>query len=347
VASEWMLRVYILPFDNFEYIAQRLRDSTIPNAAFGDSHVAAVSDFNKDNFINMGLGATTIRRMASRVYYYFGKVKPGNVIIEADPHLFADYRLEPRGNYIPESYGDVRLRIFDEQHRSYMLSYWKRLIEQGALRAQSTNRPEQATTNEPVNKAIPETAPTMPAPTPKGEPGARGDPAGASAAPPHVSTTQVGEGKPIQTATAPVAQGEVNALPTGAADNKEDPVEAAKFAAFMDWEVGVHTPVGDFRARDEARIYAELLDFLIARGAKVCLVNFPVDRFYRQRADALPQFAAVRDFYKQVAAERRLPYVSFWNRFDDPAMFQNTDHVNLAGSAIVNREVRTACFGER
>src|ERR1700730_8387229 len=81
-ASEWMVRVYVLPQDNFEWIAARLRNSRLPNAAFGDSHVAAVSDFNTDDFINLGIGATTIRKMADRVRFYYSKVEPGAVIIK-------------------------------------------------------------------------------------------------------------------------------------------------------------------------------------------------------------------------------------------------------------------------
>ena len=116
-----------------------------------------------------------------------------------------------------------------------------------------------------------------------------------------------------------------------------DPSISAEFNAFMDWEVKVHTPINNFRERDEARIYSEMLDILIARGAKVCLVNFPVDRHYRARANVTPEYAAVREFYKELAAQRGRPYVSFWDRFDDPSMFQNTDHVNQKGATILDR----------
>jgi hypothetical protein len=112
----------------------------------------------------------------------------------------------------------------------------------------------------------------------------------------------------------------------------------------MDYEVATHTPVSDFRSREEARIYQDMIKFLIARGAKVCLVNYPVDRHYRERADAIPRFAQVREFYKELARENHIPYVSFWSRFNDPSMFQNTDHVNQNGSPVLAREARLACF---
>ena len=118
-----------------------------------------------------------------------------------------------------------------------------------------------------------------------------------------------------------------------------------RFDAFMEYEVTTHTPVSDFRSREEARIYQDMIKFLIARGAKVCLVNYPVDRHYRERADAIPRFAQVHEFYKELARENHIPYVSFWSRFDDPSMFQNTDHVNQNGSPILAREARLACFG--
>ena len=49
----------------------------------------------------------------------------------------------------------------------------------------------------------------------------------------------------------------------------------AEFQAFMDYEVRTHTPVTDFRERDEARIYAEMIDFLLARArGQVCLMTW-------------------------------------------------------------------------
>ena len=89
-----MLRTYVLPVDAFEQIVRKINYSNKPNAAFGDSHTAAVSNFDDKDFVNLGLGGTTIWQMSERAHYYFSKIKPGMVIIEADLHLFADYRLE-------------------------------------------------------------------------------------------------------------------------------------------------------------------------------------------------------------------------------------------------------------
>jgi hypothetical protein len=123
--------------------------------------------------------------------------------------------------------------------------------------------------------------------------------------------------------------------------------EGAEFSAFMDYEVRTHTQVMDFRQRDEARIYVEMIDFLIKRGASVCLMTYPVDRFYRERADKITTYPEVKEFYKKIAADRGIRYVSFWSRFDDPQMFQNTDHVNGKGSEILAAEARKACFSDR
>lgn len=316
-ASEWMLHTFVLPYDTFESIAKRLRETNNPDAAFGDSHVAAVSTYDRDGIANLGIGATTIRHIASRVEYYYSKVKPGKVIIQADPHQFAEYRLEAQGTYIPESYAQGRLRVFDERHRRFMSEYWKRFVRQGGLHVrEEAGRPDQ------LWRAM----------AAKGEPKKDAEPPPASSAG-KAASTEAGHA---------IATRKAEAGPVNANDAKV----IAEFEVFMDWEVAAHTPVSDFRQRDEARIYARMLDFLIARGATVCLVNYPVDLNYRRRADKIPLFGEVRDFFKELAAQRQIRYVSFWSRFDDPSMFENADHVNRKGSDILSREARDACFGK-
>jgi hypothetical protein len=357
-ASEWMLRAYVLPVDGLEHIARKMQDSSIPNAAFGDSHAAAVSNFDDKDFINLGLGGTTIRQMSERAHYYFSKVKPGKIIIEADSHLFADYRLEAQGVHIPESYASHRLAAFDERHRRFMLDYWERFMA-GGLTPKESSRPDQlwqisngltaAETPQPASGAQPQPAPATPdpAPVPQQE---------ANIPSPVAETVEKtslpdGASQPGPPSPSPPQQAESGpaASGNGASENepkqeKDEPGTSAEFSAFMDYEVRTHTPVIDFLQRDEARIYAEMIDFLIRRGARVCLMTYPVDRFYRERADRIATYPQVKEFYKKLANDRGIPYVSFWSRFDDPEMFQNTDHVNAKGSAILAVEARNACF---
>jgi len=395
VTSEWMIRTYVTPHDNYEYIAERLLSSKEPNAAFGDSHVAAVPDYNTKDFINLGIGATTIRKMNDRVRFYYRNLKPGEVIIQADPHSFAEYRLEAQGSYVPEVYSSFRLRMLDPRHRGFMTEYWRRFLLAGRLTeqpqpgydqlwqnvgsmilGQPKAAPAQATASAPVQAAAPAgssaeppkpeaaAAPAPSASPPKAETATVQAPAaaGASATQPKAATasaepTAAAAGssaaalnaKTVESyPSAPAVVSPANvtdAAPAGEA-SEADREALTKFNAFMDYEVNSHTPVADFRERDEARIYRDLIKFLIARGAKVCLVNYPVDHFYRERADRIPGFAAVRKFYQEVARDNGIPYVSFWDRFKDESMFQNTDHVNQNGSPILAREAREACFGK-
>jgi hypothetical protein len=329
-ASEWLFRTEVLAHDNFEFISSRLRNSTQANAAFGDSHVAAVPDYNTKDFVNLGIGATTIRKMDQRVRYYFRERKPGEVIIQADPHLFAEYRLQPRGEYVPENYTAARLRVLDPQHRGFMTSYWLAYLKKGQLQQRENTGYDQLWQEAYKLQAPPASNSQAETPSPKSQ-------SGVSPALEANNTSQAGvpASQPIQA---------VKASTTDQPTESESQV-LAKFNAFMDYEVTTHTPVTDFRSRDEARIYRNLIKFLISRGAKVCLVNYPVDPYYRERADATPMFAQTREFYKEVAGENHIPYVSFWDRFNDASMFQNTDHVNQNGSPILAREAREACFG--
>ncbi|WP_194470117.1 hypothetical protein [Bradyrhizobium sp. CCBAU 51753] len=419
VASERLLRIYITPIDNYEWIASLLVSSSQPNAAFGDSHIAAVPDYNKPDFINLGIGGTTIRKMNDRVRYYYRNLQPGQVIIQADPHSFAEYRLEAQGSYVPEVYSAYRLRILDPRHRGFMLEYWKRFLLTGNLRGQQQPgydqlwesvgniligqpKPQEASTEhtsapaetivEQKTNSAPQPASGSPshtasntakveaesaaaspapvtaanaAPAPAASPApaaaannapvaaANAAPAAAANAAPAATANPapVTTTNPAPAATAnpaPVITTNAASAPTAnAAPTAEtNPEMLAKFNAFMDYEVNTHTPVANFRERDEARIYRDLIAFLVARGAKVCLVNYPVDTFYRERADRIPAFAETRKFYQEVARANGIPYVSFWDRFDDPAMYQNTDHVNEKGSPILAREAREKCFGK-
>lgn len=328
VASEWLVRTEVLAHDNFEYISNRLQNSTQPNAAFGDSHVAAVPDYNTKDFVNLGIGATTIRKMDQRVRYYFRDRKPGEVIIQADPHLFAEYRLQPEGEYVPETYSSYRLRVLDPQHRGFMNSYWLAYLKKGIL-TPGANTGYDHLWNEAYKAEA-----NSPSPSPS--------PAGTSACKSQCGESRAPETHEQSRASVP-SPPPVEAANTAAAETDEEVLK--KFNAFMDYEIAAHTPVADFRSRDEARIYRNMIKFLISRGAKVCLVNYPVDRYYRERADRIPTFAQTREFYKEIASENHIPYVSFWDRFDDHSMFQNTDHVNQNGSPILAREAREACFG--
>ena len=291
-ASEWMLRTYVLPVDGFEQISRKIRKSSIPNAAFGDSHAASVSHFDDKDFINLGLGGTTIRQMSERAHFYFSKVKPGKIIIEANSHLFAEYRLEAQGVHIPESYASHRLAVFDERHRRFMLDYWERFTAEG-LKPKKSNRPDQLwqitnglTTAEALQPApSAQTAPQPASSAPDAVPVSQGqtnipNPVAGTVektSQPDSAPRPEQPSRPQETERGPAA----SSKDASEGETKQGKAEAsvnAEFNAFMDYQVRTHTPVSDFQQRDEAQIYVEMLDFLIKRGATVCLMSYPVDR---------------------------------------------------------------------
>jgi hypothetical protein len=360
-ASEWMLRTYVLPVDGFEQILRKLTESSIPNAALGDSHAAAVYDFNDKDFVNFGLGGTTIRQMSERAHFYFSKVKPGKIILEADSHLFAEYRLEAHGAHTPESYASHRFAVFNERHRRFMLDYWDRFMAEG-LKPKESHRPDQLWQ---ITNGLATAEALQPAPSsqPGLEPASlKPDSAPVSQAQTDISNNVAGtvektsqpDNVPRPEPTSPPKETErgpaVSSKDASEGETKQGKDEAsvrAEFNTFMDYIALTHTPVSDFQQRDEARIYVEMLDFLISRGATVCLMSYPVDRFYRERANKIATYQEVKEFYKKLAKDRGIPYVSFFSRFDDPEMFQNTDHVNPKGSTILAVEARRACFSDK
>ena len=80
-------------------------------------------------------------------------------------------------------------------------------------------------------------------------------------------------------------------------------------------------------------------------GADICLVTFPASAAYRAAAAKFPEFAKVREFYRELARDHGVTYIDLWDGYDD-RKFANSDHLNADGARKLTREVRRSCFGE-
>tara|TARA_R110002167_G_scaffold24188_2_gene85450 strand:+ start:328 stop:1248 length:921 start_codon:yes stop_codon:yes gene_type:complete len=87
-----------------------------------------------------------------------------------------------------------------------------------------------------------------------------------------------------------------------------------------------------------------LVGWLRGKGARVCLVGFPMAPDYRRHADARPAFAAARAAFAALAARHSVPYRDFSAAVDDLSLFVNADHLNRDGARQLAPRIVRACF---
>jgi hypothetical protein len=144
-ASEVLLRYAVVPQDSFRAHIQLFNSAESSHAAFGDSHVAR--DFVPDSaMVNLAYPSEGIAHMDWKVRTYFNERQPGRVIVQADPHQFATYRLYGRlGNY-PENFTEENPRrwqmfTLDPRLRPQLSAlWWTFLTAGGKLESQIERR---------------------------------------------------------------------------------------------------------------------------------------------------------------------------------------------------------------
>ena len=88
--GEWIVRSFIVPVPStIPYQVNLIYTKTDKNVAIGDSQIYRTFIGNND-FLNLGLGGTTIPMMEIIVDQYFKYQEPGKVIIEVAPQLLSE-----------------------------------------------------------------------------------------------------------------------------------------------------------------------------------------------------------------------------------------------------------------
>lgn len=134
-ASEFLLRTQIAPQDEFVSHAEMFKSKRTANAAFGDSHVAR-GFVPPEGMINFAYPSEPIPRMAWKIQTYLENNAPNRIIIQADPHMFAPYRLHKRvGDYPAQfenpSKSDTGLLLSIPRYRANLVNYWASFMRKG------------------------------------------------------------------------------------------------------------------------------------------------------------------------------------------------------------------------
>ncbi|WP_170381974.1 hypothetical protein [Ruegeria atlantica] len=136
LASEALVRLQVLPQDNYANHVSILMATDRPDVAFGDSRTAR-GFVAGDGFVNLAFPSEGISHMAWKAETHFAELQPGRVILQADPHFFAPYRLNRRFEPYPELSAEFAspkaFHMAEPRHRVRLPGYWVRFIENGFI----------------------------------------------------------------------------------------------------------------------------------------------------------------------------------------------------------------------
>lgn len=91
--------------------------------------------------------------------------------------------------------------------------------------------------------------------------------------------------------------------------------------------------------------YVSAVDFLVARGARLCLVAFPVSAELRRFTDGVAEYEAARAAIAKLAAERGVRLADFRAATDDLQLYYDEDHLNADGAKALSPRILRTCFG--
>jgi hypothetical protein len=286
-ASELFVRAQVAPQDNFRRHVAFFHKATSTDVVFGDSH-AARGFGGATGFVNLAFPSENIKRMAWKARRYFARRKPGRIILQADPHLFAAYRLRvPLAPY-PRAFSNngrtAPAYLLEKRHRPKVIAYWNAALHNGGTLKSNVQFASDGSLLSGGNLA---------------------------AAPARVRLL--------------VARHRIR----------------------------LHQPIVGAKRQAAAATYAALVRWLVAKGARVCLVSYPVSPTYLREIgrDRTPaerrQWVETFAFLRALATETGAAYVDMRRRYKNLSAFRDIDHLNGESAKRFAPELVSACFKVR
>lgn len=137
-ASEWLVRAQVAPADTITQHVSLFRETQSPFAVFGDSHAARGFDAAAP-VVNLAYPSENFIRMDWKIDRYLNKTTPQVVVLQADPHLFAPYRLEEGLGDYPADFeqSPPAFAAFSDRYRPQLIALWRSFIARGGRIASS------------------------------------------------------------------------------------------------------------------------------------------------------------------------------------------------------------------
>jgi len=94
--------------------------------------------------------------------------------------------------------------------------------------------------------------------------------------------------------------------------------------------------------------YKEMVEFLIARGADVCMFRTPVDETYLKFIEGNMSFAKSLEIFQEISIEYGVRFVDFQELNYNFSLdkFINQDHITPKTSADIAPLIYDSCFKE-
>lgn len=108
--------------------------------------------------------------------------------------------------------------------------------------------------------------------------------------------------------------------------------------------VQLQRPVPNPEKSQVAHELESIVHYLKERGADVCLIGYPVSPSFALVTKQFPEYNMSRNYFRDLAKAKNIPYADFWDQIEDPQLFSSEDHLNLRGARIFARKVIEACF---
>ncbi|OEJ66074.1 hypothetical protein BEN30_12960 [Magnetovibrio blakemorei] len=130
VGSEFIVRTIVAPKNEFDAVRERLHSSHSAYGAFADSRGASGLR-SKEDFSNFSMAGDNLSTIIEKARFFANSNAAKGIIIQADPHHFAIYRLNSDQSALrndlfrPDTPWFQFLRPF---YRQYLLEYWKAYI---------------------------------------------------------------------------------------------------------------------------------------------------------------------------------------------------------------------------
>lgn len=117
-------------------------------------------------------------------------------------------------------------------------------------------------------------------------------------------------------------------------------------AAMVRRQALMRQPVKGFETTAVAEEYRAVVAFLRAKGARVCLLTFPVSPGLQEAERRLSDYATARAWFDRLAAQAGARHVDLSDLSLPDDHFSDSDHLNLTGAQRVTPEALARCFGE-
>jgi hypothetical protein len=274
-----MVRSQVEPNDLLPLHLRLFHSSQERDAGFGDSHMA-FGFYPPPGMVNLAFPGENIDNMQYKARKYFATRPPGRVIVQADAHMFAHYRISPTRAYnesfdkSPDKQSALMPRVLGLYHRPKLLAYWNVWLRKGTFESRlklSSNGWTES--NEHWAEVDPETRKTL-----------------------------------------------------------------------VRERATLHEPAEDFSQSAFAGAYRHLIEDLVARGARVCMVEFPVTAEYRQEIFG-GTYQAAREWFAAQARQLGVRYMAHAQGYARrPELFGDMDHLNAQGAREFSRLIDGECF---